>query len=381
MYKSRFYILALCVFFPPIAYILTLQIAETHLGQRYHKDIKKVFLGDTHLLLTGGSDIREVIQRQIESYLANDLMAKMGTDVQVTVVTRQNTLLFPLVANLDVDRGLQQNPMTLAAENYKLMNEGILLKVGVKIPHNALLARCFLILYIFLDMTALGFYFLKTEKFRAEQQGKIKELEKLRIQEEAYRRRLKDLAGERKSQILELEATKKNLEKEKELAVSNEEELFNDVVLLEKELEMQTAVQERQDVEICRLKEMIEGLQAEQQKLHYRKRGKTSGERKRFATLYKNISLNDRAFEGINALSDEMKIKCEEVIQQLDSEPSQVPIKRKVFGPKGREAVFELAFAYKGRLYYRNLANRRVEILCVGTKNTQGKDLEFLNRI
>jgi hypothetical protein len=49
-----------------------------------------------------------------------------------------------------------------------------------------------------------------------------------------------------------------------------------------------------------------------------------------------------------------------------------------VFGKKNRETVLEVVFAYKGRLYFRKREDRRVEVVAIGTKNTQERELEFL---
>jgi hypothetical protein len=57
-----------------------------------------------------------------------------------------------------------------------------------------------------------------------------------------------------------------------------------------------------------------------------------------------------------------------------------VPVKRKVFGKKGIETILEVAFAYNGRLYYRSGKEQKTEVLAIGTKNSQEKDLGFLNR-
>ena len=76
-----------------------------------------------------------------------------------------------------------------------------------------------------------------------------------------------------------------------------------------------------------------------------------------------------------------MKIKAEEVIHQLNENPSLVTIKRKVFGGKGQKTVLEVIFGYKGRLYFRNTKEQRVEVLAMGTKNTQARELEFLARL
>jgi hypothetical protein len=76
-----------------------------------------------------------------------------------------------------------------------------------------------------------------------------------------------------------------------------------------------------------------------------------------------------------------MKIKGEEIIHKLNEDPSFVSVKRKVFGKKGRATVQEVIFSYKGRLYFRKKKDGQIEILTIGTKNTQAKDLEFLDNL
>ncbi len=41
----------------------------------------------------------------------------------------------------------------------------------------------------------------------------------------------------------------------------------------------------------------------------------------------------------------------------------------------------EVLFAHKGRLYFRKTKDDKVEILVIGTKNSQVKDLEFLDKL
>lgn len=91
--------------------------------------------------------------------------------------------------------------------------------------------------------------------------------------------------------------------------------------------------------------------------------------------------MNNRAIEGFVDLTEEMKIKAEEVIHQLNDDPKLVQIKRKVFGKKNRETVFEVLFAYKGRLYFRKIAGTQMEVVVIGTKLTQNKDLSFIEKL
>jgi hypothetical protein len=43
--------------------------------------------------------------------------------------------------------------------------------------------------------------------------------------------------------------------------------------------------------------------------------------------------------------------------------------------------VFEMGFAGKGRLYYTHGRALRFRLLCVGAKNTQKPDLEYLSKV
>ena len=69
-----------------------------------------------------------------------------------------------------------------------------------------------------------------------------------------------------------------------------------------------------------------------------------------------------------------------EVDKPEKSSSNRVQIKRKVFGKKNRETVFEVIFAYKGRLYFWKISGNRVEVLAIGTKLTQNKSLVFLDK-
>ena len=79
-------------------------------------------------------------------------------------------------------------------------------------------------------------------------------------------------------------------------------------------------------------------------------------------------------------MTEEMSLKAEEVIHQLNSDPLLVSVKRKVFSKKGKTTSFEVVFAYNGRLYFRKTNANRIEIPIIGSKNTQAKDLLFLDK-
>lgn len=103
---------------------------------------------------------------------------------------------------------------------------------------------------------------------------------------------------------------------------------------------------------------------------------------RRFATLYKNLEIDDRAHQDIVALRDEaMKLKCEEKLKRLNDEADNLSVRRKVGGIPPHLTIFEMGFAGKGRIYYMKGSQRRFRVLNVGAKNTQNAAIEYLRKL
>jgi len=102
---------------------------------------------------------------------------------------------------------------------------------------------------------------------------------------------------------------------------------------------------------------------------------------KRFSILYKNVQFHEKAVQGFQELQEDMQLKAEETILALNEDCSKVPVKRKVFSGKGALGVVESEFAYRGRMYWRRGVNGKAEILAMGTKSTQKRDLAHLETL
>ncbi len=103
---------------------------------------------------------------------------------------------------------------------------------------------------------------------------------------------------------------------------------------------------------------------------------------RRLRTLYKNLEVDDRAVQDLIRLGDEaMKLKAEESLKRLSDESENTSVRRKVGGLPPGLPVFELGFAGKGRIYYTHGRTRRFRLLCVGAKNSQKTDLEYLSKV
>jgi uncharacterized membrane protein YccC len=216
---------------------------------------------------------------------------------------------------------------------------------------------------------------------QAEEQARQAVIEDLSTERHRSLAQLEQLESQRIALYQKMETMKAELDLERRKASATEDEMIDELAAMEDKIGQNLAQQDQQLQEIYQLKEKIRQFEKEKEVQSGQLRKSAAAVAKRFGAIYKNITFNDRAIEGFAELTEEMKIKAEEVIHKLNDDPASVQIKRKVFGKKNRETVFEVIFAYKGRLYFRNIPGNRVEVLIVGTKLTQNRDLGFLDKL
>jgi len=377
-----FKILIICILLPPVLYILTLQTLEVRLQTRCAKEIEEVYIGDTTQLFQGSLKIKDAINRNIDRYLQAKTLFSIGVKVRPTVTTRENSILYPAVYE-DITGASFPSPNNMVAEeNYRLLNEGLLVSLDLNIEHNRLLSNAILGLYILMSLAVLFvFYRSSVKKIETEATAREAEIARLVNLEKEYTGRLGTLDRERAALSAEIAQVKNRLENEKEKALQSEDEILEEMVSLEEKLNENVVQQKDQQQEIQALEEKIEQYERGEKKTHKQKDKAAAIVQKRFRTLYKNLVVNDRAVKGFAGLTTELQLKAEEVIHQLNDDPAVVTIKRKVFGKKNRETALEIIFAYKGRLYFRNSKEHGTEILSIGTKHTQSKDLGFLDNL
>ncbi len=374
-------ILILCILMPPILYIITIHYAiqklyiENHLKSRYAAEIENSYMGDTRPLFDGSLGLKDEINKNINLYLQGKPLLRWGIKANVTVITKEGTILYPEV--FEEKKDSLSSPMQVAENNYRIMKEDITVLVDLELEHNTLISNLILGFYILIFLLLLFYHYRRgTGRAMHKYQEKSMEIERLLELEKVHNNVLKLIEQDKEKLSSELEKMKNILKNEKNKATKNEDDLLQEIVILDEKIKQILSVKEEQKSEIEDLKEKIKRLEKVKQK----DSRQADSVKKRFATLYKNISVHDRAVSGYLELEEDMRIKSEEVIHQLNDDSTLVTIKRKVFGKKNRETVLEVLFAYKGRLYFRKTDNR-IEVLAIGTKNTQIRDLEFLDNL
>lgn len=374
-----FKIFVLCILLPPVLYLLSVQWIEQYMEARYTTEVKKICTGDIKPLLDGKTRLKEALSKNIDGYLASRNALAKDLRITLTVTSKSGTILYP--QTFEDDQGLlktSSDPLGLAEENYRFLNEGLNIKLSVSLDPNSFLSYLILSVFIAISILFLYYFYRKLmNKAIKDNEESQKQWERILKRDQESRWALEILEQNRKELGDRLEDMKIKLSE----ANRSEDGMIEEIESLEEKITKNERLQVQQQEEIETLKAQIEQAKTGKPKKSKQKTKQYDFIFKRFKTIYKNLSFHERAIDGYNDLEDTLKLKCEEVIHLLNDEPDQVVIKRKVFGKKNRETVFEVLFAYKGRLYFRRLKDNTIEILAVGTKNTQDRELDFLDRL
>jgi len=382
MKHLSFKILIFCILMPPVLYVLSTQLLQGYLSSWYETDIKNVYLSEVNDVLNGITPVSDAIQESIDQYKNESIFPDLGGRLEVTVRTSQGSILYPPAYQSATLENLPTDPVKLAEQNFEILNKGLELDVTASIPPYSLISAAILLFYILIFLGGLYFYYRQALKSaRIEDEQRADEIQRLAELEQSHKQRAHSLAEERESLLSEYQEIQKSLESTKQKAEKEEEDLFEEIESLEERLQENLARQNEQVEEINQLKEKIDELEKDRQVQNHQKEKAADRLGRRFKVLYKNIDFTDRALSGLADMDDDMGLKAEELIHQLNDDSSMVTIKRKVFSKKGRATVFEVIFAYRGRLYFRKTSQNRVEVLAIGTKKSQNKDLAYLDSL
>ena len=356
---------------PPVLYLLSVSTLETYLYDKYERELTNIYLSDMNNILNGLTNIKDAIDDSITVYLQNKIFTKIGGKIDVNVTTKQGNILYPATYQNSAFDNFSTGPANQAEKNFDILNEGVELNVNVKILHYSVLAIALLLFYILIFLTVLYGYFRKIgAKIQLDELRKSKELNRLQELENKRLHEIDSLSEERVLLLSDYDQLKTTFKKEKSQADKTEEDLFEEIETLENKLK-----------ESDRLKGKIQELEKSQNHLTRQKDKTVEKLGKRFKALYKNIEITNKALDSLTDMTDEMSLKAEELIHQLNDDPALVTVKRKVFSKKRKTTSFEVVFAYNGRLYFRKTNGNRIKILTIGSKNTQAKDLMFIDNV
>ncbi len=374
--------LILCVLLPPFVYVFTIQLLEKTIHARYDKLLAATAIGDTRPLFDGSVRLKDAVRENLNAFISTLKLPDWGVRVNISVKTRDGIYLYPDAYDDPRTDFSAMDSIAVARENFRLLNDGLINAIDVKIEANTLISNSILLSCALVSLTVFLLLYRRGMRMINQQElAKQEIIDGLADERQKGLERLKRLETQRVSLSSKIDSMRGELERERQKASAAEDELMDELLALEDKISQNLARQDHQLQEINALREKIKQFEKEDENKNRQPLKGTDAVKKRFSALYKNTAIHDKAIEGFVGLTEEMKIKAEEVVHQLNDDPSRVQIKRKVFGKKNRETVLEVIFAYKGRLYFRKISGNRVEVLAIGTKLTQNKDLLFLDKL
>jgi regulator of replication initiation timing len=380
-----FRILFFAILLPPTLYVLTIQGLETFFQSRERVKLERLLIQDYAAILEGRRTVKEEVARNVADYLRHDLKFKLGVRTNVLVRTNGGRTIYPAEAStplgeLGAEMELWQGPVhyvEIAAENYRVLDEGLVLAMDIKIKHNSWLSNTVLLLYVFISALLLHRVIVKRlrekEIEHAEQKTRISELSH-RLSE--LQPVLEDIETREDEHLASIDI----LQEEKDRLSKDVETLFEEISRLESDLGSQTALKDVLEREADHLRKELGELKGRAEKPR-KKLKKADAAASRFRVLYKNLAFSDRAINGFLSLTDEFQLKAEEMIHRLNQGDSQISIRRKVFTKGGKSNILEADFAYSGRIYLQKDSQQRAKILVIGTKNTQHQDLKYIETL
>jgi len=373
-----------CILFTPILYIVILSGLERYLGPVYQQKVENCLIGDPNALLDGTMEIHDAVGKNIHNFLNKDLFVNgFGLEVDIMVNVNGGTILFPMFEPMEEESSGDTgwDFVTIAHRNYEIMEKGLNVKLITRLRHGTLGANLVLLLLILFSCAVFFIYYKKgSAKALEDEREKGRRISELQADEKALKFTLNNLEKERGDLVENINLLRNTLEDDKKKATTIEDDLFKEILSLEDKLRENIELEQKKEREIDELKEKLE--KNERRKGNVSKRKSFEFFQKRFSVLYKNLDMNRRALSGFMELNDDMQIKAEELIHQLNDNVATVIVKRKVFvGKKNKTPSFEVLFGYNGRLYFGKNEASRLEVLVVGNKNSQDRDMEFLHNI
>ena len=385
-------IIFICVVLPPVLYIFSIQGMEAFLQHKWKKALRPNLISHPEKLIQGSKKVQEEVKENVDKFWEDRLGIEMGAQPKVLVRTDSGKQIYPRYDYYeefgfsDKDSFAQDENIEkrseIAEQNLEILKDGIELNLDVRIPRSSLLAGLVLGFYILIFSSILILSYRKNvkhaEKLLTQQHQEMKRYQEQLENASAKLQSTYDREREYQEQIQNL---RKELTRTDHKLQSTEENALEEIEDLEKKLQENVESRKEKESEIEALKKEIEKFEQTQNKQENKKAKQEKQVLKRFNALYKNLNFEQKAVQGFLDLNLEHQLKAEKLIHSLDLDHNQVKVKRKVFLKKGDMKVLETEFSYNGRLYWTLNSNSQIHILNIGTKDTQKRDLGYIENL
>jgi predicted nucleic acid-binding Zn-ribbon protein len=368
----------LCFILPPVFYAATIYSSNKYFISDYEAKIKNILLINSADIYAGKITLENALEKNIVNFTNKDFLLKKDLlNIEVLVADKSGTILYPVSAFSEnrLEQGFKLSSSAVAKANFEILEKGLETKVNVTISNTLRFITA--LFYFSIAFFAFILRFTKARNLYLQYENqRLEQIKKLEQEEQTYKNMLLELENEKKNLSSKISSLREKYSETR----SSEEEMLDEIISLEEKLQTLNDSQTHKEQEVNELREKLEELEKKKNVVHRKKDFDFLS--KRFETLYKNVIMTKKAYEGFGELDEDLQIKAEELIHLLNNEPENVIIKRKVFsGKKSKNTSFEVIFGYTGRLYFSKNKDNKTKIVLIGTKNTQHKDMDYLHNL
>ena len=90
-----FRVLFICIFFPSVLYVFSVQGLEQYLQNKRTKQVQSIIIQDFEAVYSGRYSITEEISTNLERYAREDKLRSLGVITKIVVSTKNGKLLYP----------------------------------------------------------------------------------------------------------------------------------------------------------------------------------------------------------------------------------------------------------------------------------------------
>jgi len=312
-------VLFICIFFPPVLYVFSVQGLEQYLQNKRAKQVQSIIIQDFEAVYSGRYSITEEISTNLERYAREDKLRSLGVITKIVVSTKNGKLLYPQYyeekdiyfdKKTEFDTGSTElfNYIRIAQENFRILNEGLIVSVDVEVRHNSWLTNSILILYIFSSILILyGYYKKRAREWMVKTEHEQNRIEAISANLTESEKSLQELSQKEQDYISKIQSLTTDREKLKsdiallmdEVELQNKKSLEIDEILdemerLEEQASKNIALREDKEHEIIQLKEEIDQLEMTGKQGAKKRKKDMDSIKKRFSVIYKNLNFHDR---------------------------------------------------------------------------------------
>ena len=181
-------------------------------------------------MFDGSVRLQDAIRENVNAFISSLKMPDWGVRVNVTVKTRDGIYLYPDAYDDPKSDLSVLDSIAVARENFRLLNDGLIKMVDVKIEHNTLISNSILLSCVFVSLMVLFSIYRRGMRMMDEEEfAKQEIIDGLSNERQESLAQLERLETQRISLSNKIDLMKGELDRERQKASATEDEMMDEL--------------------------------------------------------------------------------------------------------------------------------------------------------